>query len=147
FRFPRGTASAFPPARTETRKPARVTPAGALRARPACGGAIMTVRRYLRRLGEYLGGGRARRPQQSRPQVEMLEDRLVPSTIVWENRGRDLFDQTFGGNAALARRIVDQAIANWSAVIANFNYHGVGRPGNASQDNTFSLNIRAGDLG
>src|SRR5262245_58605859 len=61
------------------------------------------------------------------PQLEVLEDRTVLSTITWQNRGdsmndTDGFNAVFGANAATARNDVAAAIAAWQAVIANFNY-------------------------
>ncbi|MGE3642162.1 MAG: hypothetical protein AB7G28_26700, partial [Pirellulales bacterium] len=70
---------------------------------------------------------------------ESLEERMVLSTINWSNRGSagsdtDGFNGLFGGNANLARQIVDRAIDDWEAVIANFNYSGGG--------NTFTLQVQ-----
>ncbi|HVK07343.1 MAG TPA: hypothetical protein VM597_01065 [Gemmataceae bacterium] len=57
-----------------------------------------------------------------RPRLETLEDRTVPSNIIWQNRGDDRFDDVFGANAELARRVVDAAILDWEGVILDFNY-------------------------
>lgn len=80
-----------------------------------------------------------------------LEDRLVPSTIVWENRGTaasdsDGFGAVFGDQAAAARRVVDAAIDRWESVIDNFNYQDVGTFGNAPLANTYTIRISAADL-
>lgn len=61
--------------------------------------------------------------------LEHLEDRTVPSTIFWTNRGSgsspffdfDHFTAVFGARADLARSVVDTAISEWSRVITNFN--------------------------
>jgi len=80
---------------------------------------------------------RKRRPALA---VEQLEDRWVPSTISWVNRGTsDYFDTTFGSNASAARTIVDRAITDWQNVVQNFNYQGGG--------NTFSLTVDSMNLG
>jgi hypothetical protein len=60
-----------------------------------------------------------------RPELEVLENRLLPSTISWTNRGRfgadtDHFAARYGANAETARRDVDQAIADWQGVIQHF---------------------------
>src|SRR5262249_60582624 len=68
-----------------------------------------------------------RRRPRSRPSCrlfpEPLEDRTVPSTINWVNRGSpgDNFATVFGANAGLARSVVDTAINEWQSVIVNFN--------------------------
>jgi Ca2+-binding RTX toxin-like protein len=74
----------------------------------------------------------------ARPHLEGLEDRTVPSTIVWNNRGTALFDSdnfgaVFGARADQARAVVDAAIQAWQDVIANFNY--------ADGTNTFRLDV------
>src|ERR1700736_1837181 len=77
--------------------------------------------------------------QQSwRPLLECLEDRTLPSTILWTNRGdantdSDHFNAVFGNRAAAARTVVDAAVGAWQDVIQNFNF--------ADGTNTFSLNI------
>jgi hypothetical protein len=83
-----------------------------------------------------------------RPLLEALEDRTLPSTILWTNRGSagndsDGFNAVFAsdGNLAradLARQDVDAAIANWQATIASFNYS------DASLNDTFHLSISMG---
>lgn len=60
--------------------------------------------------------------------------------IVWGNKGSatsntDGFNTQYGSNAALARTIVDRAVADWNSVITNFNYGpGVGMPTNFDLD-------------
>lgn len=67
--------------------------------------------------------------------------------IVWSNKGTgttdsDGFAATYGSNAAIARTIVDRAVADWNSVITNFNYAaGSGAP------SSFAINISSGDLG
>jgi hypothetical protein len=94
-------------------------------------------------------GGRTPRPKERRPrlQVESLEDRVVPSTIVWANESTDTtFAAVYGTNAARARAIIHQAMSTWEGVIANFNYANVGQPGWAPVANRYELNISARDL-
>lgn len=75
----------------------------------------------------------------SRPAVEALEDRVVPSTITWVNRGdavddSDRFGEVFGAQAETARRVADAAIDAWERVITDFNYGG-------SQPDNFDLTL------
>jgi hypothetical protein len=71
----------------------------------------------------------------NRPPLESLERRLLLASIDWVNRlVADNFN-LYGGDEAIARAIVDRAIANWESVIANFNYSG----GNSA----FQLTLRA----
>jgi hypothetical protein len=59
--------------------------------------------------------------------IECLESRCTLSTINWTNRGAvgsdiDHFQQYYGAaQAAVARQIVDRAIADWQNVVTNFN--------------------------
>src|SRR5262245_43391723 len=85
---------------------------------------------------------RDRRPLKKRPtplSLEILEDRTVPSTITWDNRGggpfgdRAHFQAWYGSNADTARRIVDQAIADWRSLIQDFR----------TGSNTFHVSISA----
>jgi len=74
--------------------------------------------------------------------LEQLEDRIVPS-ITWVNRGNAISDTdgingVFGGNAALARGVVDGAIQAWENVIDNFNYGG---------GNNFSMTVNMAGTG
>ena len=90
----------------------------------------MRFRESLRRSLKYVHGGRPpRRPSLHGRQLflESLEDRLVPSTITWTNRGvttgdnNDRFNDVFGSNAEPARRVIDAAITSWTRVVTNFN--------------------------
>ena len=72
---------------------------------------------------------KSRMPRRSayHPVLETLEDRTLLSTIVWTNRGSavndsDGFNGVFGGNAALARNVVDYSLLSWQSVITSFNY-------------------------
>jgi hypothetical protein len=77
--------------------------------------------------------------------LECLEDRTVPSTITWTNRGQasDNFAAVFGSDAALARSVVDTAIGEWTSVIGNFNQSGGGNNINV----TITMNTAAGSTG
>ena len=86
------------------------------------------------------GSKRSRGGQQRRPirlALEALEDRALPSTIVWVNEGGaggdfDYFETSYGAaNAELARAVVHAAIRQWENVIDDFNYANVGTVGNA----------------
>lgn len=48
--------------------------------------------------------------------VQVLESRRFLS-IVWANRGRDGFAEQYGENAAVARELVDAAMADWNAAV------------------------------
>jgi autotransporter-associated beta strand protein len=74
-----------------------------------------------------------------------LEDRTVPSTINWINRGSDNFATVFGGNANLARSVVDTAIDEWQSVIVNF--HQLFNGDNNHINVTISMNTAAGSSG
>jgi hypothetical protein len=73
--------------------------------------------------------------------LEGLEDRTVPSNIVWTNRGQvsDGFAAEFGADAAMARADIDAALSDWATLITNFNY--------ASGPDTFNVNISIGGSG
>jgi hypothetical protein len=70
-----------------------------------------------------------------------LEDRVVPSTITWDNRGQtsDGFAAVFGANANLARFDVDNALYDWQNLISNFNY--------SNGTNTFHVSISVSSTG
>ncbi len=76
-----------------------------------------------------------------RPAFLTLEDRVVPSTITWDNRGQtsDGFAAVFGANANVARSDVDAALADWANLISNFNY--------SNGTNTFHITISVGGTG
>ncbi len=86
-----------------------------------------------------------RRPRPAALLLESLENREVPSTITWTNRGQasDNFAAVFGTNANLARSVVDTAIGEWTAVISNFNQSGGGN----NIDATITMNTAAGSSG
>src|SRR5262249_4868626 len=72
--------------------------------------------------------------------VDHLEDRTLPSTIAWTNKGNaandtDGFNRIFGQNADVARGVVQAAIDSWRSVITNFNY--------SNGSHTFSLTVNA----
>lgn len=91
----------------------------------------------LLRLVQSSGPGSSRRSVRSKRRqfsIEPLESRVLP-TIVWANRGTassdtDGFNSSYGTNAAVARAIVNHAIADWNATIVS--------------PVTLSLTIRAG---
>ena len=65
--------------------------------------------------------------------LERLEDRTVPSTLIWTNRGPgDGFD-IFGPLTNLARNVIDGVLFSWQRVIDDFNY--------ADGTNTFFVEI------
>jgi hypothetical protein len=56
-----------------------------------------------------------------------LEERRLPSTIAWVNRGStdsdsDSFNAVFGSQAEAARSVVAAALAYWQTIIPHFNY-------------------------
>lgn len=70
--------------------------------------------------------------------LELLEDRLVPSTILWVNRGSplndtDQFNAVFGSRAELARQVADAALKAWQDVIHDFHF--------ADGSNTFRVRL------
>jgi hypothetical protein len=89
-------------------------------------------------------------PSTFRPYFEQLEDRTLPSSIVWTNRGTasDGFDLAFPSQADLARSVVDAAIDSWERVIVNFNtadYVSV-LPPSFIPANTINVTISVADL-
>jgi hypothetical protein len=80
----------------------------------------------------------SRRGLRARLQGEQLEDRTLPSTIVWTNRGSDTsdtdhFNAVFGANADTARAVIDAALRDWENIVVAFDY--------ADGSNTMSLAI------
>ncbi|HET6575770.1 MAG TPA: calcium-binding protein [Fimbriiglobus sp.] len=106
----------------------------------------MTLSDCLARLHKSLltGDPRRRAPERRRPlAVEPLEDRTVPSSIVWVNRGQasDNFDTAFGAGAPAdaARAVIDAAIDAWNRVVTDFNHAaGIGPP---DLQETISMNL------
>src|SRR5262245_44666778 len=74
---------------------------------------------------------RDRISQAAAPVLEQVEQRMLFSTINWTNRGGDDGLGMFGGNANLARQIIDRAISDWQNVITDFN----------NGTNTFTLRV------
>ena len=80
------------------------------------------------------------RPAGFKPGLESLEDRAVPSSMVWANRGQesDRFAAVFGDRAEAARKVVDYSLASWGKVIVNLNQPAI----DASPDkNTITYNV------
>jgi acrosin len=72
--------------------------------------------------------------------LELLEDRRVPSTILWTNEGNsnndsDNFNAVFGNNAATARLDVEAVFHAWENVITSFNYS------DSSLNDTYKINL------
>jgi hypothetical protein len=67
--------------------------------------------------------------------------------IMWANPATATFDDFYDDHAALARSIVERAIADWNEVITNFNYaeDSDGNPNN-DLNNTFNLSVIAESL-
>ena len=57
-------------------------------------------------------------------EVMSLEDRILPSNLVWANRGQtsDRFTEVFGANAEAARRVTDAVLNAWSTVLDQLNF-------------------------
>lgn len=77
--------------------------------------------------------------------VEPLETRRLLSTINWTNKGTgagagdtDSFNAIYGGNATIARNIVQRAIDDWERVIVNFNY--------SNGTNTYNVTVNAAPI-
>ncbi len=77
--------------------------------------------------------------------IDPLEARILLSTIIWSNRGSDGFE-VFGTNTNRARELVNLAIANWSAVIASFNYHPLPGGSGGTLPDRFSITINAANI-
>jgi hypothetical protein len=106
---------------------------------------------FLRKLfrSSAPANNRARRKWNCQPQLEYLEDRTLLSTIIWQNAGSatadtDGFQARYGSDAATARAIVRAAIADWQAVIQDFNFDGDFNP---ATNNTYFVRISAANLG
>ncbi len=84
--------------------------------------------------------------------VELLEDRRLLA-ILWSNRGTadndsDGFQFRYAEFAPIARAITNRAIADWEAVIQDFNYDGDNNPATVdAHNNTFNLSVFAGAPG
>jgi hypothetical protein len=65
--------------------------------------------------------------------LEVLEDRMVPSTIVWANKSNPAnnFASVFGSRAGQATQVVQAAIDSWADVITNFH----------TSTNKYSVNV------
>lgn len=99
------------------------------------------MRSLVSRVRSFLAGVTAKPQREPRLAVEELTDRINPSTILWANQFTNSnFDAVYGANAAAARGVVNQAIADWQNAIPNFNYH------SPSLNNTFVVNITAASL-
>jgi hypothetical protein len=90
------------------------------------------------------------KPRIQRRKLELgcLEERLVPSRIVWLNRDDPNLPAAFpsssyftAAQAAAATQLVDIAIADWEYVVQNFNYTDTTHP------TEFQLQIYTKDLG
>jgi hypothetical protein len=80
-----------------------------------------------------------------------LEERRLLAVIIWQNRGSegsdtDNFAALYGSNAPLARSIVDRAIDDWEAVIADFHYLEFGGLFEPLGPNTYSVSVDAAAL-
>lgn len=71
----------------------------------------------------------------------VLEDRKMLAQIFWENRA----DFDLGADTFAARKVIDQALLDWGAVISSFNYRNVGQGGWADS-NVYKLTIDVDDL-
>src|SRR5262249_13582667 len=90
----------------------------------------------------------ARKTTRGKPRIQhrklelgCLEERLVPSRIVWVNRddfsivSRSSPNNFTAAQAAAAMQLVDLAIADWEFVVQNFNYTDTTHP------NEFQLSV------
>jgi hypothetical protein len=109
---------------------------------------VMRFLQHLNRVRQsFKRGCRNQRPERRKQPLvlEGLEERTVPSTITWTNRGQnsDNFAAVFGTNANTARSVVDTAIREWTSVISNFNQDNGGNNINVN----ISMNTAAGSTG
>ena len=87
------------------------------------------------------------KPAGFKPCVEGLEDRAVPSSMVWANRGQesDRFAAVFGDRAEAARKVVDYCLNSWGKVIVNLNQPAIdASPDKNTITYTVSMNTRGG---
>lgn len=83
--------------------------------------------------------------------LEPLEERRLLAVIIWQNRGSegsdtDNFAALYGADAPVARSIVDRALDDWEAVIADFHYLEFGGLFEPLGPNTYSVSVDAAAL-
>jgi hypothetical protein len=83
--------------------------------------------------------------------IENLENRrLLAVDIQWTNETdpNNRFDVQYPDDALIARQLVNRAIADWEAVINDFNYDGDNDPATVNfRNNVFNLEVFAGQPG